>query len=149
MAIYLDIYNLIINKKAITEKYIDGLERFREDYIIQSSEINHEDGQLFSLGQMNADEFDIDKLVQNGLNYDHDLRYSDDFTIVCRYQDAFWEVDWLEHNNVFAWHIDSDSQEVQLAKEVLNMPMYRIAELIDQGKILLKLYGLRIYENHI
>ena len=138
MAIYLDIYNLVINKKAITEKYIGGLDRFREDYNIPASEINHEDGRLFSLGQMDPDEFDIEKLVQNGLSYDQDLRYSDDFTIVCRYQDAFWEVDWLEHNTVFAWHIDSDSKEVELAKEVLNMTMDRIAELIDQGKSPLK-----------
>lgn len=134
----MDIFNLVINKKAITEKYVGGLDRFREDFDIPSSEINHEDGYLFSLGQMDPDEFDIDKLVQNGLSYDQDLRFSDDFTIVCRYQDAFWEVDWLQHNNVFAWHIDSDSQEVQLTKEVLSMPMYRIAELIDQGKNPLK-----------
>lgn len=47
MAIYLDIFNLIINKKAITEKYIGGLERFREDFDIPASEINHEDGLRF------------------------------------------------------------------------------------------------------
>lgn len=138
MAIYLDIFNLVINKKAITEKYIGGLERFRKDYNIPSSEINHEDGQLFSLGQMDPDEFDIEKLIQNGLSYDRDQRYSVDFTIVCRYQDAFWEVDWLEHNNIFAWHIDSTEKELQLVDEVSNMFVSKIAALIDQGKNPLK-----------
>ena len=62
MPVYLNVFNLIINKTAIYEKYAGGVEQFRIDYKIPLSKINHEDDELFSLGQMNADEFDIDSL---------------------------------------------------------------------------------------
>jgi len=68
--VYLHISNLIIKKEAIAEKYNGGLEKFRKDYNIPESEINQEDGSLFSLGKMNPDEFDIEKLLQNGLSFD-------------------------------------------------------------------------------
>jgi len=93
MPVYLHIANLIISKKAVQEKYIGGLEKFREDYKIKTSEINQEDGQLFSLGQMNADEFEIEKLITNGLSFNEELQRSDDFTIVYRYGDIYWQVD--------------------------------------------------------
>ena len=70
MPIYLDIYNLIVAKKAVTESYSGGIPQFRIDYNIPLSEINQEDDELFSLGQMNADQFDIDHLVSSGLSFD-------------------------------------------------------------------------------
>lgn len=143
MAIYLDICNLIIDKKAIIERYNGGLERFREKYDIPASEINQEDAHLFSLGQMNADEYDIDELVKNGLSFKRESQHSDDFTIVYRYGDADWEVDWLRYNKVFAWHIHSDSKELQLVDEISNMRVARIAELIDEGKNPLKTIWIR------
>jgi hypothetical protein len=70
MPVYLHIFNLIIDKKAIIKKYSGGIEQFRIDYKIPQSEINQEDDELFSLGQMGTDEFDIESLINKGLNYD-------------------------------------------------------------------------------
>jgi hypothetical protein len=55
MPIYIDIFSLILDKKVVAQKYQGGLAQFRIDYHIPASEINEEDDELFSLGQMNAD----------------------------------------------------------------------------------------------
>ncbi len=60
MAAYLHIFNLIISKNAVIEKSIDGIEQFRKDYNIPSSEFNQEEDEFFSLGKMNDDEFKND-----------------------------------------------------------------------------------------
>jgi len=43
MAVYLNICNLILSKKAITEKYKGGGFLFRKDYYPSLSDINQED----------------------------------------------------------------------------------------------------------
>ena len=88
MPICIDIFSLILDKKVIAQKYHGGLAQFRIDYHIPASEINEEDDELFSLRQMNADEFDLAALVAKGLSYDDKLLRSDDFTITCRYGDV-------------------------------------------------------------
>lgn len=147
MAVYLDIYNLVVSKKAIAEKYTGGIEKFRLDYGFPASEVNQEDAYLFSFGEMDADEVGIEGLVSNGLNYNADKKCSDDFVIVCRYGDPFWEVDWLKNNNIFAWHIDADSREVQRVNEICSMSMDSILDLIDKGKNPLKAVWIK-EENH-
>jgi hypothetical protein len=137
MAVYLNIFNLIIDKKAICDKYSGGLNKFRKDYDIPASLINQEDGQVFSLGQMNSDQFNIDALIENGLSFDENLQYSDDFTIIYRYGDAFWDVDWLKHNKVFAWHIDSNALELEKINEISNTSMDEIIKLKENGHNLL------------
>ena len=69
MAIYLRNFNLIINKKAVFEKYAGGIEQFRMDHNIPASEINVEDDESFALPQMNIDSFysHIDNLISKGL----------------------------------------------------------------------------------
>lgn len=55
---------------------------FRIDYEIPMSEINQEDNELFSLGQMNPDQFEIESIISKGLSYDSEKQHSDDFTII-------------------------------------------------------------------
>lgn len=138
MPVYLDIWNLIISKKAISEKYNGGIEKFKMDYDIERSEIDQEDGELFSLGQMNVAEFDIERLLLEGLNFDEATQSSDDFTIVGRYENVYWEVDWLRHNGVFAWHIDTNIQEIEKLNEVSKMTMTEVSKLFEKGDNLLK-----------
>jgi hypothetical protein len=102
MPVYLNIFNLIIKKDTISEKYIGGLEKFRKDYQIDNSEINQEDDELFALGAMNSDEFDIEDLILNGLSFDNNNQSFNDFTIIYRYDNSLLEVNWLQHNRVFA-----------------------------------------------
>jgi hypothetical protein len=138
MPIYLDIYNLIVAKKAVTESYSGGIPQFRMDYNIPLSEINQEDDELFSLGQMNADEFDIDDLAAKGLSYDIDNQKSDDFTIVGRYGDTFWEKNWLEHNGVFAWHIETNDELKRKVAEISEMHVEDIFNEMAKGNNLLQ-----------
>jgi len=129
---------LIIDKKAVNEKYTGGVEQFRIDYEIPLSEINQEDDELFSLGQMNADQFDIDSLKSKGLSFDNDKQKSDDFTIVYRYGELLWDVKWLKHNSVFAWHLDTSPDLISKMEGICKMPVNDIMKEMDNGNNLLK-----------
>jgi hypothetical protein len=138
MPVYLHIFNLVIDKKAIIQKYSGGIEQFRIDYKIPLSEINQEDDELFSLGQMNADQFDIDSLISKGLIYDIDRHKSDDFTIIYRYGESAWDVNWLKHNSVFAWHV-ATSPDLKLKMDMIcNMTMDDIIKQMEKGNNLFK-----------
>lgn len=138
MPVYLHIFNLVIDKKAINEKYAGGVEQFRIDYEISLSEINQEDDELFSLGQMNADQFDIDSLILKGLSYDIDNQKSEDFTIVYRYGELFWNVKWLKHNTVFAWHIDTSPDLISKMEGICEMTVDDIMKEMENGNNLFK-----------
>jgi hypothetical protein len=138
MATYVHIYNLIIRKQAVIEKYLGGIEQFRIDYNIPSSEINQEDDELFSLGQMNADQFDVDSLLSKGLSFDADQQKSDDFVILYRYGALFWEANWIKHNKVFAWHIETSSEILLKVDEISNMTMDDISEQFEKGNNVFK-----------
>lgn len=138
MPVYLHIFNLVIDKKSVIEKYQGGIDQFRLDYNIPFSEVNQEDDELFSLGQMNADQFDIDGLVSKGIQFDNESQTSNDFTIVYRYGDLFWDAKWLKHNLVFAWHINASSELQARVAEISNMTMDYIVEQMENGINLLK-----------
>jgi hypothetical protein len=82
MPVYLHIYNLIVKKSSVIEKYEGGIEQFRHDFSIDASEINQEDDELFSFGEMNADSFPIERLIEKGFGFDKIRQYSDDFSIL-------------------------------------------------------------------
>lgn len=138
MAIYLDICNLIISKQIVREKYIGGINQFRMDYDLPNSEINQEDDELFALGQMNVDEFDIEKLVSNGLRFDFENQQSTDFFILERYGDFIWNTDCIEHNRVFAWHKETSKAILSRVNEISNMSIEEIFEQLEKGNNLLQ-----------
>jgi hypothetical protein len=138
MPIILDIYNLIVHKKAVIEKYEGGFEQFRIDHKIPNSKVNTEDDELFSLGQMDPESFDIDRLISRGLTYDKTHRRSDDFTIVSRYEPQFWEVDWLEHNEILAWHKQISPLLKVKVDEFSNITAYEYEMLFKRGIFPLK-----------
>jgi hypothetical protein len=133
MPVYLHVFNLIVSKKTIAEKYLGGIEQFRLDYSLSTSEINQEDDDVFSLGQMNPDAYDIESLMKKGLDYDNETQQSSDFTILCRYDDFLWETNLVKHNRVFAWHIDSSKDLIQRVEEISNMPVQYIYEQMQKG----------------
>ena len=133
MPVYLDIFNLIVDKNAVIEKYAGGINQFRIDHDIPLSKINQEDDELFSLGQMNDDQFDIDHLVSRGLSFDVINQKSDDFTIVYRYGANFWDVNWLEHNSIFAWHVATNTNLKLRVDEICAMYVADIRIEMDKG----------------
>ena len=147
MPIYLDIFNLIVDRKAVAEKYTGGVNQFRIDYDIPLSEINQEDDELFSLGQMNADQFDIDHLVASGLSYDIENKKSEDFTIIYRYGNNYWEINWLEHNSVFAWHIKTNNELKIKVNEISEMTVEDIEIQMEKGNNLLRTIRLESFNN--
>jgi len=47
-------------------------------------------------------------------------------------------VSWLQHNKVFAWHINADKSTIEKVDEISNLTMDEISELIEKGQNPLK-----------
>ena len=82
---------------------------------------------------MNDDQFDIDHLVSRGLSFDVINQKSDDFTIVYRYGANFWDVNWLEHNSIFAWHVATNTNLKLRVDEICAMYVADIRIEMDKG----------------
>ena len=145
MPIYLDNFNLLVPKKVIAEKYQGGISQFLKDFRFAEFEINQEDDELFSLGQMNYDCLPIDELVEKGLHYDDMNHSSHDFIVIARYGKDLWNAPWIKHNKVFAWHINAHETSIKKAEKISNTDVAEIMELIVQGKSPLK--TIRIGDN--
>jgi hypothetical protein len=113
MRIYLHLTNFIVDKNAVSSKYLGGIDSFRQRYIVESEPYNQEDNHLFSITRLNVDEFDVNDFVENGLSYDELGQNSTDFTIYTRLTGLLWQVDWLRENRIFAWHIGCDEEEIK------------------------------------
>lgn len=138
MPIYLHIWNLILLKEAVAQRYTGGIEQFRLDFEIGLSEITQEDHELFALAQMNSDEFPVETLIDKGLHFDKANQYSSDFTIINRYGVHLWKVNWLEENNVFAWNVLCNTTSIEKAQHISNMPMKEIVDHAENGVVLLR-----------
>ena len=132
MPIYIHLANIVVDKKIIDKKYDGGCNQFRIDWDIVTGIYNQEDDELFGVARMNYDEFDIEKLIQGGLEYNEDLENSNDFVIVTRYDGPLWETDWLDNNGIFVWHSKCIQEQKERAihiGEVMTME-----EIIDLGE---------------
>ena len=134
MPTYIHLANLIIDKKAVISKYIGGLEQFRIDYKIGGENFNQEDDQLFSIARMNVDEFNIDALVELGLSYDYENSFSNDFVIRPRYGTYLWPADWVEDNEIFAWHKECDADLIEKANKIAETTMDEIEKAFARGE---------------
>jgi hypothetical protein len=63
---------------------------------------------------------------------------SNDFSILPRYSGFLWETDWVQHNGVFAWHINTSQEVLAKVNEISNLTVDVILEEIEKGNILLK-----------
>ena len=52
--------------------------------------------------------------------------------------DILWEVDWLEENGVFAWHIHTQASQKQRAIQISEMFVEELFAEIEKGNNLLK-----------
>lgn len=135
MPVYIHLANLILRKEAIAKRYPGGVSQFRIDFKIDEIETRQEDDELFLIAQMNTDDFYLDELVARGLHYDVQRNFSSDFTMLGRYDSNFeWETNWLEHNGVYAWHKDADTEVIARARCFDWISMNQIAEGFDGGE---------------
>ena len=134
MPVYLDLANLVFEKRLLDQKYLGGCDQFQLDWNTINSEANEEDDELISLASMNMDEFELDRLIERGLEFNSDLQYSNDFVAISRYGGVHWEVDWLNNNDTFAWHVNCDPKQKERAVQIGEvMTMDKIQELGDKG----------------
>jgi len=56
MPVYLDLANLIFDKKLLDQKYRGGCAQFRIDWGVMNSGVNQEDDYLYSSGKVYAGE---------------------------------------------------------------------------------------------
>ena len=134
MPIYIHLANMIVDKKIIDTKYYGGCNQFRIDWDIDAGIYNQEDDELFGVARMNADEFDIEKLIQGGLEYNEDTENSNDFVIITRYDGALWQTDWLDNNGIFAWHSNCIQEQKDRALHIGEvMTMQEVIDLSEKG----------------
>jgi len=125
---------MIVDKKIIDTKYYGGCNQFRIDWDIDAGIYNQEDDELFGVARMNADEFDIEKLIQGGLEYNEDAENSNDFVIITRYDGALWQTDWLDNNGIFAWHSNCIQEQKDRALHIGEvMTMQEVIDLSEKG----------------
>jgi len=133
MPVYIELANLIVPKPVIEKKYAGGADQFRTDYSIDGDNHHQEDDLLFSISRMNCDDYDLNKLVEKGLDYDFKEGRSTDFTILSRYGGVLWDMDWLEYNGMFAWHINTEEEKIDMARKRNELTMDKISEMFDLG----------------
>ena len=133
MPIYIELANLIVQKSIVKSKYKGGVETFINDFSIKKDNRHQEDDLLFSISKMNCDEFNVDTFVEKGLDYNFESDKSTDFTILSRYGGILWKVDWLDFNDMFAWHINTEKDKIEMAKKRNELTMDKISEIFDLG----------------
>ena len=133
MPVYIELANLIVPKPVIEKKYAGGADQFRTDYSIDGDNYHQEDDLLFSISRMNCDDYDLNKLVEKGLDYDFKEGRSTDFTILSRYGGVLWDMDWLEYNGMFAWHINTEEEKIDMARKRNELTMDKISEMFELG----------------
>jgi len=136
MPIYLHLANLIIDKNAVRNNYKGGIEQFKKKYFLNVDNNDQEDNELFSLAAMNIDEFEneLKELIKSGLHYNELLKSSNDFVLKPLYSNYLWNVNWLEDNNVFAWHIHCEKKLIDKAIQIGNLTMEEVNIMFDTGK---------------
>ena len=133
MPVYIELAKLIVPKPVIEKKYAGGTDQFRTDYSIDGDNRHQEDDLLFSISRMNCDDYDLKKLVEKGLDYDFKEGRSTDFTILSRYGGVLWDMDWLEYNDMFAWHINTEEEKIDMARKRNELTMDKISEMFELG----------------
>ena len=133
MPVYITLSNLIIKKEAIHQKYKGGLSQLKADFSYKDEENGQEDNMLINLRSMNADDHDIEKLMQGGLSFDEENQHSDDFVIRPRYGGCLWEAPWLDDNRVYAWHKEDNPEHIKEAIRKGEIPLRDISAMYDKG----------------
>lgn len=134
MPIYLTLASLIIDKNAIEKKYNGGVNQFRLDYFSQQGGGSQEDDEVFMIARMNCDEYDLDELTKMGLEYNKETEYSNDFVIYQRYHGYLWQVDWIEDNAFYAWHINAKDELKSKANKFGNITMNELEKIYKIGQ---------------
>lgn len=132
MPVYLHLANLIIDKKALAERYKGGIGQFRKDFAGEG-EYFQEDNELFALARMNPDEFPEKKLIDAGLHFDYETKTSKDYVICSRYGGLLWQVDWLEIEVFYALHKDCTVEHRARVYQMKNITIDEVQRIFDAG----------------
>jgi len=126
MPIYLHPTSIIFNKESIKSNFISGIEGFKVLFENDCGLHKQEDNELYCFSRMNIDFFDLNKFIESGINFDKAKQFSNDFTIHRRYFGYLWEVNWIEDNEVFAWHKSCAKEEKQEMQRISNLTVDEI-----------------------
>ena len=133
MPINTDLSQLVFRKSIITEKYIGGLEQFKEDFEFSLGKYNMEDNELISIVAMNAEDLDLNQAANNFHRIVDEEGYivgSEDFVVVNRYGGKMWDNEWITGDegkgSVFFWDVTASEASIQEAQDRSNCPMDEI-----------------------
>ena len=118
MPVFCCISQLVVNKKALLEKYDGGVEAFKKRFGF-NKERDREDTELLSFVSMDAAQFQI--LPE--LGYDRATNTATDYVLIYRYEGLIWPVDWVETDKVFIWHKNCKLSAYKRAMEIETIPL--------------------------
>jgi len=118
LPVYCHISQLVVNKKALTEKYDGGVEAFKKRFGFNKDR-DREDTELLSFVSLDAAQFQI--LPE--LGYDRATNTATDYVLIYRYEGLIWPVDWVKTDKVFIWHTDCKLSAYKRAMEIETIPI--------------------------
>ncbi|MBL7953115.1 MAG: hypothetical protein JNM62_15505 [Flavobacteriales bacterium] len=138
MPVTIDLYNLVVLKAAVEERYPDGMERFRSDLDFDPMRwADQEDAQLLRIGAMDHGPVmeQLKELCDRGLRYDPDEPENNDMVIIARYGGPAERPAWLRLNSVYAWHADSDRAVREQVERITRLSVEEFIRLRELGEI--------------
>lgn len=132
MPTYIHPANLVLEIKAVESHYKGGLNAFYADH--KNWKEIHEDNEIIRVAAMNVDDFDIDLLVERGLEFDPVKQSSSHFCVYGRYGYIGWVCPWLVMGDVFCWHVNCDEELIDRAKNIMNTPVNDLSDAFDRGE---------------
>lgn len=107
MPTYIHLANLVVEKQAVVAKYPGGVVALRSRFAVDDPENYHqEDGELFSISAMNADElYDLVKELRDlDFVFNEENAERNEFVLLLRYGGPHLRPAWLRRNALHAWH---------------------------------------------
>ena len=138
MPISIDLFNLVIEKAAVQERYPGGQERFRTDIDFDPARwADQEDNELFSIGAMDAVVVmdHLRTLRNKGLRYDPDEPSTNDLVIISRYGGPGDRPLWLRCNSFYAWHATCDPALQDKAESIMKLSVEEFDRMQQSGEL--------------
>lgn len=144
MPVTIALYNLVVVKAAVEERYPGGSLRFRADFGFDATqERDQEDNELLRIAAMDPDDLmePLELLRERGLRHDPDAPANDDMVIIARYGNSTERPVWLRWNALYAWHAECAPTVRELAERITTLTVDEFIDLRERGELPVGSFG--------
>lgn len=125
MPIYTEHLQRVIAKDRLENDWTGGVDQFKEDSRFYDFKTNQEDENLLGLSYDWMRKFGDDFLHDGGLRF----CFSDFSSVINVYSsNSIDKLNWVGHNSMFVWHINSPKEEVAEAEIIASLPIDKFVD---------------------